>query len=132
MAKENENVSLDFRLKKIDETRNCFLDEIKHNDLMNEKHKKGCRALNYFEHFLISVSAVSGCVSISAFASFAGVPVGIASSAVGLKFFTIIAEIKTYNSIIKKKKMEHDKIVSLGKTELNIIKVLISKAPSNS
>ena len=82
--------------------------------------------------FLFFVSAVSGCVSISAFASFVGVPVGIASSAVGLKIFTIIAEIKTYNSIIKKKKMKHDKIVSLGKTELNIIKVLISKAPSNS
>ena len=33
---------LDFRLKKIDETRDYLLDEIKHNDLMNEKHKKNC------------------------------------------------------------------------------------------
>ena len=31
---------LDFRLKKIDETRDYLLDEIKHNDLMSEKHKK--------------------------------------------------------------------------------------------
>ena len=38
MAKEK--VSLDFRLQKIDETRNSNLEEIKHNDLMNEKLKK--------------------------------------------------------------------------------------------
>lgn len=42
-------------------------------------------ALNYFEHFLVFVSAISGCVSVSAFAPLAGLPVGIASSAVRLK-----------------------------------------------
>ena len=31
---------LDFRLKKIDETRNYLLDERKYNDLISEKHKK--------------------------------------------------------------------------------------------
>ena len=31
---------LDFRLKKIDKTRDYLLDEIKHNDLMSEKHQK--------------------------------------------------------------------------------------------
>ena len=46
-----------------------------------------CRALNYFEHFLIFVSAVGGCVSISVFTSLTSVPVGITSSAVGLKKF---------------------------------------------
>ena len=35
-----EEASLDFRLRKIDETRNYLLDEIKHNDLMSEKYKK--------------------------------------------------------------------------------------------
>ena len=33
-----EEGSLKFRLKKIDETRNYLLDEIKHNDLMSEKY----------------------------------------------------------------------------------------------
>ena len=61
--------SLDFKLKTIDETINYLLDEIKHNDLMSEKHKKVCRNLNYFEHFLVFAFAVSGCVSISTFAS---------------------------------------------------------------
>ena len=40
-------------------------------------------ALNYFKHFLVLVSAVSGCVSISAFASLVSISVVIASSTVG-------------------------------------------------
>ena len=52
---------------------------------MNEKHKKVCMALHYFEHFLVFVSAVSGYVPISASASLVGVSLGLASSAAGLK-----------------------------------------------
>ena len=48
-----EEASLEFKLRKIDETRNYFLDEIKHNDLMSEKYKKTCKYLNYVEHLLI-------------------------------------------------------------------------------
>ena len=65
------------------------------------KHKKVSRALNYFECFLVFVSAVSGCVSISTFASLVGVPVAIASSAVGIKICAITARIRKYKSIIK-------------------------------
>ena len=50
---------------------------------MSKKHKKVCGVENYIEHLLILVSTVTGCNSISAFASLAGVPVGITSSAVG-------------------------------------------------
>ena len=66
-------------MESIDETRNYLLGKIKHNDLMSEKHKKVCRALNFFEHFFVFISAISGCVSISAFALLVVVPVGIAS-----------------------------------------------------
>ena len=41
-------------------------------------------------------------VSISAFASLVGVPVGIASSAVELQNFAITAGIKKHRSVIKK------------------------------
>ena len=75
--------NLEFRLKTIDETRNYLLDEIKHNDLMSENYKNTCKYLNYFEKFLILVSAVTGCVSISTFASLVRVPISITSSAVG-------------------------------------------------
>ena len=34
----DENISKEFRLKNTDETRNYFLEEIKQNKLMSEKH----------------------------------------------------------------------------------------------
>ena len=77
---------------------------------------------------LILASTVTGCVSISAFPSLACVPIGIASSAVGLKIFAVTAEIKKYKSIIKKKKKKYEEIVLLGKTKLNTLEILISKA----
>ena len=56
-----------------------------------------------------------------------GIPIGITSSAIGLKICAIAAGIKKYKSIIKKKKKKHDKIVLLAKSKLNSIEVLISK-----
>ena len=109
-----------------------ILEKIKRNELMSEKHIKGCRALNYSEHFLVFVSDVSSCVSISVFASLVGVPVGIASSEVGLKICAMTARIKKHKSIVKKKKKKHNKIVLLAKTKLNTIEVLISKSLLNS
>ena len=122
-----EELSLQFRLRKIYKTRKHLLDETKHNDLISEKYKNTCRYLNYVEHLLILASIITGCVSISAFASLVCIPVGITSSAVGIKIFTITAEIKKYKSSLKKKKKLY-KIVLLEKDKLNSIEVLISKA----
>ena len=55
-------------------------------------------------------------------------PIGITSSAIGLKMCAIAAGMKKYKSVIKKKKRKHDKIVLLTKSRLNNIEVLISKA----
>ena len=99
-----EEVSLEFRLRKIDETRNYLLEEIKHNDLTSEKYKKTCKYLNYVEHLLILVSTLTDCVSIPAFAPLVFVPVSTTSSVVGMKICAIIAGLKKYNSIIKKRK----------------------------
>ena len=71
---------------------------------MSEKHRKVCMALNFIKQLHIFVSAITGCVSISAFASLVGITIGIASSAVGLKIFAITTGIKMYKSIIEKKK----------------------------
>ena len=125
---DEENLSQEFRLKNIDETRNCLIEEISRNELMNKKLKKVCTTLNYLEHFLIIGSAITGCVSISAFASLVGIPTGLATFATGLKICATTAELKKYKSIIKKKKKKHDKIVLLAKSKLNRIEVLISKA----
>ena len=83
--------------------------------------KKVCTTLNYIEHFLTLASAVTGCISISAFASLLGILIGITSCAIRLKTCAITVGIKKYKSIIKK-------VVLLAKTKLNSIGVLISKA----
>ena len=101
-----ENISQEFRLKNIDETRNYFLEEIKKNELISKKHKKVCRILNYIDHLLIVISATTGCISISAFASLVVYSIGTSSSATGLKICGITAQIKKYKSIIKNKERE--------------------------
>ena len=45
-----------------------------------------------------------------------------------IKIFPITTGIKKYKSIIKKNKKKHDKIVSLAKSKLNRIEVLIFKS----
>ena len=87
-------------MRKIDETWNYLLDEIKHNALMSEKYKKTCKHFNYVEHLLTLVSTVTGCISISALLSLVCVPVGIKSSAVRIKICVITAGVKKYKSII--------------------------------
>ena len=126
--KAEENKSQEFRLKNIDETRNCLIEETNRNEIVSKKHGKVCRTLIYNEHFLISSSTIVGCVSISAIASLVGITKGITSSAIGLKICAITAAIKKYKSIIKKKKKKHDQIVFLAKSKLNRIEILISKA----
>ena len=110
------NISQEFRLKKINETRNYFVEKIEQNELISKKHKKVCTALNYIKNFNIIASTVTGCVSISAFASLLGIPIEIASSAIGLKICELIAGVKKYKSIIKKIRKKHDKRVLLAKS----------------
>ena len=86
MAKED--AILDFRFKN-----KHLLEERKHNELMNGKHKKVCMSLGYFEHFVVLISAVTGCVSVSAFALLVGILFGFASFAVVLNISAITAGI---------------------------------------
>ena len=95
---------------------------------MCKKHEKVCTNLNQIEKFLILASTITECISIPTFASLLGIPIGITSSAIGLKNCVITAGIKNYNAIIKKKQKKHDKIVLIAKAKLNSIEVLISKA----
>ena len=72
--------------------------------------------LNFIEHIFILASAITGCLSISAFTSIVGIPLEITSSAIGSKICAITAGIKKYKSIIMKKKRKHNKIVLLAKS----------------
>ena len=84
-------------------------------------------ALNYIEYFLILTSAVTGFISISAFASLLGIPLGIMSSAIGFKIYAITARVKKYKAIIKKKKRKNV-IKQFCYQELNSKEFLISTA----
>ena len=88
--------------------------------------------MNYIEHFLILASTITGCISISAFASLLGIPVGYTSSAIGLTICAIAAGIKKYKSILKKKENKQDKIILLEKSKSNRTEVLIFKTLVNS
>ena len=70
---------------------------------MNKKRKNDCTTLNYIEQVLFLSSAITGCISISAFASLFRISVEITSSAIRLKNCAIAAGIKKYNSITKNK-----------------------------
>ena len=59
-------------MKNIDEKRNYFIKDIDQNELMNNKHKKVSMTIIYIKHFLILTSGVTGCILITAFASFLG------------------------------------------------------------
>ena len=89
---------------------------------MSKKHKivvQVSTTLNYIEHFLTLASTITGCISISAFASLLGIPRRITSSSIGLKICAVAAGIKRYKSISKKKKKKHDKKVLSAKSKVN-------------
>ena len=96
--------SLEFRLRKTNQTKNCLSEEIKHNDLMSEKYKKRFKYLNHVKHLLILVSTVTGCTSISAFSSLVCVPVGITSPAVGIKICESLQELKSISQLQRRRR----------------------------
>ena len=69
--------------------------EIEQNGLMSRKHKKLCGILNYIKHFLILAYTITKCISVFAFASLLGIPTGIISSTIGLKFVQQLQELKS-------------------------------------
>ena len=66
---------------------------------MSENYKRVCSASNYFEYFLVFISAISGCISIFVFTFIVSVPAGNASFAVRLKVCAITAGIKTLQEL---------------------------------
>ena len=115
-----ENISQEFWLKNMDETRKYLFEEINWKELVSKKHKKVCTTLNYIKHFLIWASTITGCVSTSAFTSaVVSIPIGITSSNIGLKMCAKNEQIKNYKSTITQKEKKYDKTVLAAKSKLN-------------
>ena len=58
----------------------------------------------FIDHLLIVTYVITGCISISAFPSLVGIPIGIMSSAIGLEICVITAGSKKHKSRIKKRR----------------------------
>ena len=86
---------------------------------MSRKRKKVCASLNHVKDFLFLASAITGCISISSFASLISSPIRVTDSIKGLKTCAMAAGIKRYKSIVKKKKNKHDKTVLSAKSVSN-------------
>ena len=77
-----ENISQEFSLKDVDETKK-LIEGINQNELMSKEHKKVYRVLNYIEQLFILISTVNGYVFIFAFASLVNIPKRITTYAMG-------------------------------------------------
>ena len=89
MVEWNETSNLNnqlFRLNKINEIKNHFIAEIKERELMSKRISKYTASFDYFDKYLIVLSATSGSIYIISFASVIGTPVGIASASLSLTF----------------------------------------------
>ena len=103
-----DNYFKDFRFKKDRWNKKLLFRGNKKSELKSQKHKKMCKVLSYFEHFLI---AVNGFILIPVFASLVGIYVGIASFEVRVKISAVTAGIKSCKSIVKNKRKHHDHIL---------------------
>ena len=77
-------------MKNVEEIKNYFIKEIEQNELMSKNHRKVSTISNYPEHFLILVSGITGCISISTITFLLVIPIGIRSSVMELKICAII------------------------------------------
>ena len=76
-----EDISQEFRLKDIDETRNYFIEKIKRNKLITKNYKNVCIFLDYFDIFLFWLLQLLVVFQFLLFHFLICIPIGITSSA---------------------------------------------------
>ena len=116
-----------FRLNKINETKDYFLAEIRERELISKNISKYIASLDYFDKSLNVLSILSGSISIASFATVIGAPARLIGASCGLTFSITLGFIKKFLKTRNKKK-KHNKIVMLARSKLNSIENKISKA----
>ena len=117
-----------FRLDEISKTENYFYQEINQRKSCSTKLSKYAAVFDYIDQALIVLSAASGGVSITSFATIVSAPVGIQSASLTLFFSLTKGIVKKLLNTTRKKKEKYDKILMLAKSKLNSIETLISQA----
>ena len=99
---------------------------------MSKRLRKYIAFLDYFDKFLIVLSATGGSISITSFATVIGTAVGIASASLNLTFPLSTGLVKKLLKTTRNKKKKHKKIVILARSKLNSIESKISEALINN
>ena len=95
---------------------------------MSKSLSKYIASFDYFDKSLLVLSATSGSISITSFATVIGTPVEIASASVSLTFPLSTGLVKKLLKTTTNKKKKHYKIVMLARSKLNSIESKISEA----
>ena len=99
-----------FRLNKINEVKDYFINKITESELMSKRLSKYIASFDYFDTSLIILSATSGSISIASFATVFGAPVAIASASFNLAFLMSTGITK---KLLKKHKIKRKSIIKL-------------------
>ena len=102
--------------------------EIKGRKDIVKKISKYIVAFYYADKLFITLSASFGTLSIVSHATVVGIPVGIAGASLTVIFTVTTGVVKKILNIMRKKKKNHNKIITLAKNKLNMIETLISQA----
>ena len=120
-----------YRLSKINETKDYFNNEINERKNIIEKLNKYTVGFDYLDKIFIALSASFGTLSIASHATVVSIPVGIAGASLTL-IFTISTGVNKPLYMHKKRKKKHNKIITLAKSKLNTIDTLLSSALNDS
>ena len=121
-----------FRLNKINETKDYFIAESKKRELMSKRLSKYFASFDYFDKSLFVLSATNGSIPIASFATVIGTPMGIASASFTLALSFSTGLIKILLKTARNKKKKYNKIVMLARSKLNIIESKISETLINN
>ena len=121
-----------YRLDEINKIKEYFDNEIKERKDIIKKLNKYLVSFDYLDKIFITLSASFGTLSIASYAAVVGIPVGIAGSSFTL-IFTIGTDLnKSLLQVTKKRKKEHNKIITLAKSKSNTIETLLSSVLNDS
>ena len=121
----NANLSNDqqFRLSKINETKDYFIAKIKERELMSKRLSKYIASFDCFDKSLIVLSVANGSISTASFATVIEAPVRMMSASCSLAFSITTG---------KHNKKKHNKTVMLARSKLNSIESKISETLINN
>ena len=117
-----------YRLKKLTEIEAYLLNEIEVRERIAKKMKRFNTITGIVDTSLITSTVITGGISIAAFASGVGLPVGIALSGTSLLLSLATAITGKPFKIFTVKQEKHDAIKLLAQTKLDSISNIISQA----